>query len=326
MVLLRNNLINREAAPSLLIPNSYLLSCNGVSAMKKLFPIIFLLLLSSCRIRDTARLRSVETIGVDYADGCYTLSISTGEGNDELPGLHLSGSGETLEAAMNTLEEQSDGQELFYAHCRYVVLGENALPALPGLFDRFERAPELRMALPLFCCRGKAETLVTDEENEVGSLLRSLTESAESSGTCHIYTLLDCDRSLREEGYALCAAIDDEELSGYALLGGDTILYSTPEAAIGLTLLRAGLEYARLSIPVGDAYAAVETEKCHSSLCRYSLRELPSEVSEEELNAAVEAYLYSVTEAAAAFLGTECGTSYHAQLIRGYDLTRSHAP
>ena len=285
--------------------------------------------LSSCRIRDTARLRSVETLGVDYAEGCYTLSVSTGEGTEELPGLQLSGSAKTLEAAMNALEEQSDGQELFYAHCRYVVLGENALPALPGLLDRFERAPELRMALPLFCCRGSAEALVTDGEAEVGSLLRSLTESAESSGICHIYTLLDCDRSLREEGYALCAAIDGEELSGYALLGGDTISYSTPEASIGLTLLREGLDYARLTVPLSDGCAAVETERFsphRDSTFRYSLRELSSEVSEKELTAAVEEYLASVTEAAAAFLGTECGIAYHALLVRGYDLTRSHTP
>ena len=294
--------------------------------MKRLLPLLFLLVLSSCRVRDTARLRSVETIGVDWDDGGYTLSISTGEGTEELPGLHLSAAGETLEAAMNALEAQSEGQELFYAHCRYVLLGENAAPAIAGLLDRFERAPELRMALPLFCCRGKAEALVTDEENEVGSLLRSLERSAEEGGICHIYTLLDCDRALREDGQALCAATDGESLTGYALLGGDTILYSSAEAAIGLTLLREGLDYARLSIPVGQGFAAVETEKCRSSLCRYSLREQSRDYSEEELNAAVEAYLRSVTEAADAFLGTHSDRICHARLIRGYDLTRSHAP
>ena len=269
-------------------------------------------------------------MGVDYAEGRYVLSVSTGEGTEELPGLQLSASAETLEAAMNALEARSDGQELFYAHCRYVVLGEDALPALSALFDRFERAPELRMALPLFCCRGSAEALVTDGENEIGALLRSLTESAESGGICHIYTLLDCDRSLREEGYALCPATDGEALTGYALLGGDTIIYSTPEAAIGLTLLREGLDYARLSIPLCDGHAAVETEKFRpdgDGLCRYSLRELSGTATEAELNAAVEDYLSAVTESARQFLGTaEPAPVYHAQLVRGYDLTRSHAP
>ena len=297
--------------------------------MKRFFPILFLLALSSCRVRDTARLRSVETMGVDYAEGRYVLSVSTGEGTEELPGLQLSAAGETLEAAMNALKAQSDGQELFYAHCRYVLMGEDALPALPALFDRFERAPELRMALPLFCCRGRAEALVTDSENEIGGLLRSLRESAESGGVCHIYTLLDCDRALREEGYALCPATDGQGLTGYALLGGDTILYSTPEAAIGLTLLREGLDYARLSVPVGDGHAAVETEKFRpegDALCRYSLRELSGPATEGELNAAVEDYLAAVTEAADAFLDIHSNSVYHAQLVRGYDLTRSHAP
>ncbi len=295
--------------------------------MKKLLPILFLAFLSACRVRDTARLRSVETIGVDYADGCYTLSISTGEGTEELPGLQLSAVGETLEAAMNALDARSEGQELFYAHCRYVLIGEDALPALPGLFDRFERAPELRMALPLFCCRGQAAELITDGENEIGALLRSLERSAEESGRCHIYTLLDCDRSLREEGYALCPATDGDALTGYALIDHNGIRFSDSEAALGLTLLREGLDYARLSIPVGDGHAAVETVKCRSALCRYSLRELSGTATEAELNAAVEDYLSAVTEAARQFLGTaEPAPPYHAQLIRGYDLTRSHAP
>lgn len=265
-------------------------------------------------------------MGIDYGtEGCV-LSVSTGEGTEELPSLRLSASGETLEAAMNALEAQSDGQELFYAHCRFVLIGEDAAPALPGLFDRFERAAELRMALPLFCVRGRAEDLVTDEEADAGSLLRSLEQSAGQSGVCRIYTLLDCDRSLREEGAALCAATDGEQLTGYALLGGDTILYSTAEAAIGITLHREGLDYKRLSIPVGDGFAAVETEKCRGGLCRYSLREESADFTEEELNAAVEAYLRSVSEAASAFLGTDCVAAYHARLVRGYDLTRSDAP
>ena len=148
----------------------------------------------------------------------------------------------------------------------------------------------------------------------------------ESSGICHVYTLLDCDRSLREEGYALCAATDGERLSGYALIDHNGIRFSDSEAALGLTLLREGLDYARLTVPLSDGYAAVETEKCRSALCRYSLRELSGTATEAELNAAVEDYLAAVTKAAAAFLGTDCGTRYHALLVRGYDLTRSHAP
>ena len=298
--------------------------------MKRFLPIFFLFALSSCRIRDTARLRSVETLGVDYADGCYVLSISTGEGTEELPGLHLSASGETLEAAMNALEAQSDGQELFYAHCRYVVLGENAVSALPGLFDRFERAPELRMVLPLFCYRGAAQEPVTDEDNEVGALLRSLTESGETGGVCQIRTLLECDRSLREQGYFLCAATDGQALTGYALIDHTGIRYSDSEAALGLTLLDKGLDYARLTVPLADGYAAVETEKFHPDrdrCFRYSLRELSGRATEEELNAAVEDYLAAVTEAANRFLGqSEPDPVYNARLIRGYDLTRSTTP
>ncbi len=295
--------------------------------MNRFFPLIFLLLLSGCRVRDTARLRSVETLGVDYADGGYTLSVSTGEGTDELPGLQLSASGESLEKAMIALEAKAEGQELFYAHTRYVVLGEDAAPALSGLLDRFERAPELRMALPLFCFRGKAEELVTDQDKEVGGLLRSLERSAEESGVCHIYTLLECDRFLREEGYALCPATDGEALTGYALMGGDGIIYSSAEAAVGITLLYEGLDFVRLTVPLSNGYAAVETTKVRGSLCPYSLRELEGEASAEELDAAVAAYLTAVTEEAIRFLGADRSVpAYSARLKRGYDLTRSDAP
>ncbi len=299
--------------------------------MKRVVPLLLFLFLSGCTFRETSRLRSVETLGVDYDEGIYTLSISTGEGTELLPGLLLTASGSSMEGAMTALEAKTDGKELFYAHVRYIILGENGAEALPGLLDCFERSPELRMNLPLYWVRGRAEDPVTDEEKEVGGLLHSLERSGKESGVCQVPTLLECARSWRKGGYALCAAMGEEGLSGYALLQpGKKVRTSTALGGIGITLMEKGLEFTRLTIPLSRGYAAIETTEYRpqkDTVCRYALLELRGEADEEELNAAVAAYLSAAAAEGCAFLGSEAPTeTICARLYRGYDLTRSDAP
>lgn len=293
--------------------------------------LLLLLSLTGCRVRDTARLRSVETMGIDLRPGELVLSVSTGAGTEELPSLHLSAAGSSIHDCMAKLEQSAEGQELFYSHLRFLVLGESAAKELCTLLDFFERAPELRLTLPVYTVRGEAEPLVTDEENEIGGLLRSLERSGKQTGLCTVPTLLEADRGLRQDAAALCAAVRDGELTGYALLRpGEPPRFSSAEEALGLTLLYKGLRYAAFTVELPRGYAVVETQNYRSGSrrpCAYTLRELSGESSTAELNAAVSARLEAAERAALAFLGSAASPPpCRAELKRGYDLTGGGSP
>ena len=147
--------------------------------------IVSLFLLTGCgssgsiysNFRDVADLLPVQTLGYDRVDGKVRLSVSSGRGTDELPTVILQGSGSSITEALEMVQDYSDWEDLFFAHIRYVVVGEQAArEGLDELMDWFERIPQTRLDVPIFLVEPPSSP-------EAGISTRSPPCSTPSSGT-----------------------------------------------------------------------------------------------------------------------------------------------
>ena len=198
------------------------------------------LLLSGCRSdlysghRDMEHLRPVQTVGLDANGEAVTLSVSTGAGPEDEPPLVLRAEASGIEAAAARLQDWSPEDELFYAHVRYILLGEGmAGTGVDAVLDWVERSPAMRMDTPLLLVRGRAEDAVigaSGGDADVTARAASLERVIEARGEA-IPTLRQTASSLLERGWALCLAAE--------LLPEEGTNFTGPEK--GLTLVPAGL-------------------------------------------------------------------------------------
>ena len=225
-----------------------------------LFLLLYIVTLSGCQgggsiysnFHDVAELQVVQTLGYDRSGDTVTLSVSTGPGTEELPGVILRGSGESIPDAMSRLQEQSARQELFFAHVRFVVVGEEAArTGLRELLDWFERMPQTRLDVPLFVVEGgEAASLFREGEEggELTSALLSIQRDTEKEGFSFCTTVGEAARFLSGRDWTLCCALlpsdtPGEEHStvrenGFALLQeGSLTDFTGTETAVGLCLL-----------------------------------------------------------------------------------------
>ena len=217
--------------------------------MKKLLLILYAAaacsLLCGCRgqmysgHRDMEYLRPVQTIGLDRDGEAVTLSISSGIGPDGAPPLVMKATASGIETASGRLQDWSPEDELFYAHVRYILLGEDMFGGVDTVLDWVERSPAMRMDTPLLFVKGRADDAVvgalggkTDVTERLASLEREL-QSQEDK----IPTLLQTASSLLEQNYALCLAVE--------LFSDEGTNFSEQENSVaivpaGLVLLRPG--------------------------------------------------------------------------------------
>ncbi len=174
--------------------------------------LLALVSLSGCigpvRAREIDTLQLVETMGVDGEGDGVILSVSD---SGEEP-VRLAARGRSIPEAAERLQALSDREELFYAHIRFALLGEDAARAGAGeVLDWFRRSPQTRLAVPLLVVRsGDARALVAgdgESEREITGLLRSLQEDCGRTGGPHHFTMLEITRQLSRSGAALCAAV-----------------------------------------------------------------------------------------------------------------------
>ena len=255
--------------------------------------IVSLFLLTGCgssgsiysNFRDGADLLPVQTLGDDRVDGKVRLSVSSGRGTDELPTVILQGSGSSITEALEMVQDYSDWEDLFFAHIRYVVVGEQAArEGLDELMDWFERIPQTRLDVPIFLVEGgDAASLVagSGDKHEITSVLHSLQRDAARRGFTVCYTLADVAKRLAEDDCALCSSVRSVEVgghvptapegktaleSGFALLqDGVLTAFTGEDAARGLCLLlnRAGTGRVELSDGQGG-HATVELTECRA--------------------------------------------------------------
>jgi len=106
--------------------------------------------------RELENIEIVQTLGLDRAvGGGYTVTVSAGAGGQDEKPLIISGKGGSIPAAMEQVQRSCDKEELFYAHTRYVLVGERAAAQGIGtLLDYIARSTQIRLDVQLFIVRG----------------------------------------------------------------------------------------------------------------------------------------------------------------------------
>jgi len=220
--------------------------------MRRTFLLLYVaaacLLLGGCRgqlfsgHRDMEHLRPVQTVGLDADGETVTLSISSGIGPDGAPPLVMKASASGIETAAERLQDWSPEDELFYAHVRFILLGEGMLgDGVDRVLDWVERSPAMPMDTPLLLIRGRAEDAVAGAlggATDATERLNSLERERRSHGDA-IPTLRRTAASLLERGYALCMAVELYPDEGTNFTDRENGIAIVPA---GLVLLRSGEE------------------------------------------------------------------------------------
>lgn len=192
--------------------------------------------------REAEQLQLVQTMGFDAASPGVIVSVSSGRALGDTPTARIAARGDSIPEAVQSLQDWSAHEELFFAHTRYALIGEAmAKEGVEGILDYFERGTQTRLDLPLFVVRGaEARSLVTgseDGEYEITALLSSLQREVEKLGTVHCFSLLDTAERLARSGTALCCALIGAEPGENAPSAGDGALAAL---AVGYAVLKDG--------------------------------------------------------------------------------------
>lgn len=252
------------------------------------------MLLSGCsgsiysNYKETEQLLLVQALGVDGGEGEFTLSVSCAKPTESNSGTIISRSGESIVKAMNSLQDYSTGEQLYYAHAQYIVLGEDyAKGGIKAALDYVARDSDLRMGLSFFLVRGKsAKELITgpgEDSYDAGKTLAAVQRSAKEQGDSYVFTARETVRSLSESGAALVCAVKaaDTEGSvfllepgimavpdGYAILKSDSLagyLEKDLSAAATLILNKAG----SFSMDLEDGFGGsvgLQIENCSAEI------------------------------------------------------------
>lgn len=212
--------------------------------MKKILCLVLaaLLTLSGCaqsgsiyaNYRAVEDMQLVQTFGFDWQDGEITVTVSSGEETDKLPSSLLSASAPDIPQAIEKLQDWSAREDLYFAHIRYVVVGEEAARhGLETLLDWFERGVQVRLDLPIFVVEGgTARELISgssDKLYEITSVLMSLERDVERRGSSWPFTLRELAARMSRSGAGLCTSVRVAET-------GDNV----PSAEDGVTAMETG--------------------------------------------------------------------------------------
>ena len=192
--------------------------------------------------RRTEHLLLVQALGADTEGENTCLSVSCLKPARESAALTISRSGESILAAMSSLQKFSSGSELYYSHGEYVLMGEDyARNRSTELFDFLARDNQLRLGIYLFVVKGSdAKELITGAEEpdyEISKTLSGIRRATDEQGAGRVFTARETLRSLSAHGAALICAIEkrDTEGSVYMLSPGVTAV------AKGYGILKDGL-------------------------------------------------------------------------------------
>lgn len=201
-----------------------LLGCSGCSQTGSIY----------ANFRAVEDLQLVQTFGFDWHDGEITITVSSGEETDKLPSSLLSASAPDIPQAIELLQDWSAREDLFFAHIRYVLVGEEAARhGLETLLDWFERGIQTRLDLPVFVVEGgTARELIcgsSDKLYEITSVLLSLERDVERRGKSYPFTLRQLAARMNRSGAGLCTSVRMAETAD-----------NVPSAPEGMTALETG--------------------------------------------------------------------------------------
>ena len=257
--------------------------------MKKLTALILcsaILLLSGCgggsiysNYREIEELTVIRTLGIDVTGAGCTVSAATGTGSTPTP-LRLSGTGKSVELAMQSIADHSAGEEIFYAHSAYLLVGQaTADNDLTPVLDYVRYSTDLRMDMPLFIVsESPASELVLNaggEDFDVTEVLRSVERVLRDRGDCPVPSAADISADLAQNGSALVCAVVCVR-SGNALTAvpdgcavikhGRCVGHISAENASGINLLRNDAGPFRVALRVGGDAATVQLDSASTEI------------------------------------------------------------
>ena len=192
--------------------------------MKKKVPTICIilalsLLLSGCgsvysNYREVEQLLVIETMGIDYRPGGVELSLAAGMKSTQGKGpVRLTGSGESISAAMDQARNYSFEDELFCSQTNSILIGEEAArQGIEPYLSYICQSPILRTDLPVFIVKGgsarDAILNTGDGHHGVAEILQGVTEYLQYRGSSHVFKAADIVRSSLRHGSALCCVLE----------------------------------------------------------------------------------------------------------------------
>ena len=212
----------------------------------------------SSNYRSIENLKLIHTIGFDSHKDGLLLSVSGGEAENQ--GItRLSASGANISDALSVIQKYSGKEELYYAHTRYILVGEEyAKDGLGDIMQYLESSNQLRSDLPLFIIRdGSAKELMMHaggETNSTFEILEAAVRDCTQRGDAYPFTCGDIASFSAEYGSSLACALkivptkeinpqaDEKELtpivSGFGIIkDGKLIDYLSEDASKGVSLL-----------------------------------------------------------------------------------------
>ena len=260
-----------------------------------------LLALSGCsggsvysNYREIEQLVVVQTMGFDAAGDGVDLSISSGnsggsggsgeKGSQRQTTLRMSAEAGSLTVARETIQDYSPGEQLFFGHVSYVVLGRSSLDAgVEKYFDYLERDSSFRLDTPVFAVTDSDASEVVlgtgSSDYDATNALRSIERNLELRGDCYIFSAAQIVADMDANGAALICAVrcadakesdyEAEEGERTALPDGYIIIYEGKaaghipfEMARGVNVIKN--ETGPLSVELDGA--TVQLDKCECSV------------------------------------------------------------
>lgn len=241
----------------------------------------------SANYREIEQLRLVHTIGFDTNKDGLELSVCAGEQKNQ--GLtRLSASGLNISDTLATLQNYSNKEELYYAHTRYVLVGEEyAKQGLEDVLEYLESSNQLRSDLPIFIVRGgNASDLVLNaggKEHGIYEVLEAVIRDCTQRGDSYPYTCGDIACFSAEYGSALACMLtatptkeidpsaEDKDLtpvvSGYGILkDGKLVGYISEDSAQCINLLLGELGTGDVTVELNGQPVSLRIKKAETSL------------------------------------------------------------
>lgn len=205
--------------------------------------------------RQLEQLQLTQTIGIDRDGAGVCLSISTGKPMEGEAPMRMSQAAPSLQLAMNRLQNYTANASLFYAHTRYVVIGQSAAETgIAPYLDFVERDVAMRLSAPLFIVYdATAQHAILNtggEKTDITENLSALEQDVSRQGNGHAFTCGEIAQGLASAGSALACAVvcvpskeqnaGDETILpyGYGILKDGKLAGFLPgELAIGVNVL-----------------------------------------------------------------------------------------
>ena len=238
--------------------------------------------------RAIENLKLIHTIGFDTHKEGLQLSVSGGESENQ--GIvRFSASGKNISDALATVQKYSTKEELYYAHTRYILVGEDyAKNGLGDVMQYLESSNQLRSDLPLFIIKnGQAKDLIEHAggtNNSTFEVLEAVVRDCTVRGDAYPFTCGDIASFSAEYGSALACALnivptkeinkkaDDDQLtpiiSGFGVIkDGNLVGYLSEDAAKGVCLFLDKLGTGEITITANKLPVTVRIRSVDTTLC-----------------------------------------------------------